>query len=268
MCREAFFAALAAIVADSEFNITLFAQEQAWRGDQDLGEDVKSLWTATACCSEEPGRVFGLPFKLCDEEQFLQEVKAQIFACEALDRMVREANGGRGLSDLEILHWRIWHEWQLGPEGARGRQPKWVTSTSTQPVQPGQRTSLPNLLLAGSHTRTEADVWSIEGAAESGRRAARAIDPRVGVCRQTKPLWMRLLSRADDVLYRLRAPQILDLMLGCCVVGLAGLALERRRRASNRLPPGLYGRSHLSMQNADRRLPARSVRLERQNSPV
>jgi hypothetical protein len=112
-----------------------------------------------------------------------------------------------------------------------------VTSTRTQPYQPDQRTSFANLLLAGSHTRTEADVWSIEGAAESGRRAARAIDPRVGVCRQSRSGWMRALGRLDDVLYAMGAPHVLDLAAAAALLGLS-LALWRRARPSSaaRLP--------------------------------
>ncbi|MCB1103277.1 MAG: FAD-dependent oxidoreductase [Cephaloticoccus sp.] len=44
------------------------------------------------------------------------------------------------------------------------------------PHLPRQATPVPNLFLAGAHTRTEADVWSIEGAVESGRRAAQVVD--------------------------------------------------------------------------------------------
>jgi hypothetical protein len=65
-----------------------------------------------------------------------------------------------------------------------GPLPKWVTTTNTQPYLPGQVTPIPNLFVAGAHTKTEVDVWSIEGAVESGRRAARAIDPAVEVISQ------------------------------------------------------------------------------------
>lgn len=49
-------------------------------------------------------------------------------------------------------------------------------SNHTQPYLPNQKTPVPNLLLAGAHTKTDADIWSIEAAVESGRRAAKVID--------------------------------------------------------------------------------------------
>ncbi len=75
---------------------------------------------------------------------------------------------------------------------------------------PAQKTPIPNLFLAGAHTRTQAQVWSIEGAVESGRRAAKAIDDRVVVLDQIRPLWISTLSKIDDILYTVKAPQLID----------------------------------------------------------
>jgi len=85
-----------------------------------------------------------------------------------------------------------------------------VTTTNTQAYTPAQKTSVLNLFLAGAHTKTQAQVWSIEGAVESGRRAAKAIDDRVIVLDQYRPLWIRGLSKIDDILYSIKAPQMID----------------------------------------------------------
>jgi hypothetical protein len=78
---------------------------------------------------------------------------------------------------------------------------------------PPQTTPVANLFLAGSHTRTQAHVWSIEGAVESGRRAAKAIDSRVGVIDQYIPGWIRMISKIDDVFYAVKAPHVVDLTI-------------------------------------------------------
>jgi hypothetical protein len=104
-----------------------------------------------------------------------------------------------------------------------------VNTTTTQPNQPTQATPVPNLVLAGAHTQTEADVWSIEGAVESGRRAARVIEPNVNVIAQYKPVWLRAISAVDNACFVIGAPHILDLfLLGCaialvCVITFAAL---------------------------------------------
>lgn len=212
---------VAVVLADTEFNLTLFAQEQAWAPDVDLGDGVGSLWTCTSCVGTVPGRLHGLPPARCTREQFLEEVREQVLGCGSLDALVREANGGRSLREFPLLRMEAWHEWEFGPDGARSPRPKWVTTTRTQAHQPGQATSISNLLLAGAHTRTGADVWSIEGAVESGRRAARELDGRVPVLEQHLPWWLAAAGRVDDLCYAAGAPHALDLLVR---LGLAGAA--------------------------------------------
>jgi phytoene dehydrogenase-like protein len=218
-------ARIAVVLADSEFNLTLFAEDQVWKQDVELGENVKSLWTGTSCVSTVPGRIHGLPVTSCTKEQFLEEVEEQILNCQSLDTLIREANGGRSLRTFPILRTEVWHEWRFGPEGIQPLHPKWVTTTHTQACLPNQVTSIPNLFLAGAHTRTAADVWSIEGAVESGRRAAKGIDSRVRVMGQFKPLSLQFLSLLDDVCYGIGAPHVLDLFLGALVIVSVVIAL-------------------------------------------
>ena len=216
---------VAVVLADSEFNLTLFAEEQAWGADVELGDSVKSLWTGTSCVGTVPGRVHHLPVISCSKDQFIEEVTEQIMNCQSLDSLIRESNDGRSLRDFPILKIEVWHEWQFGPEGIKPLHPKWVTSTHSQAYLPNQVTSIPNLFLAGAHTRTAADVWSIEGAVESGRLAAKGIDPRVSVMGQYKPLWLKALSHLDDICYKFGAPHVLDLILGAFVLGIVMIAL-------------------------------------------
>lgn len=199
----------ALVIADSEFDLTMFAEEQVWTRDVPLGENVCSLWTGTSCVSSVPGLVHGRPVERCTEEQFIDEVKAQLLRCQSLDALVREANDGRPLSSFGIERLEVWHEWTFSPDGIRPRQPKWVTTTRTQPFLPAQRTPVSNLVLAGAHTRTDADVWSVEGAVESGRRAAQVLEPDVEVLPQYRPRLLRAIGAVDDVLYALGAPHVL-----------------------------------------------------------
>jgi hypothetical protein len=134
---------------------------------------AKSLWAGTSCVGTVPGRIHKLPVRFCSKEQFIEEVVAQILGCESLDALVREANGGRSLKSFPILKTEVWHEWKFDREGIEALHPKWVNTNHNQAHMPDQVTSFPNLFLAGAHTRTAVDVWSIEAAAESGRRAAR-----------------------------------------------------------------------------------------------
>ena len=203
----------AVVVSDSEFNITLFAEEQIWDKKVDLGQNVESLWTGTSCISTVPGRIYHKPVNTCTKEEFIEEVKAQIFSCGALNELIKEANNGRELKDFSLIKIEVWREWEFSREGIKPLQPKWVNTTHTQAYLPAQKTPVANLFLAGAHTRTQAQVWSIEGAVESGRRAAKAIDDRVKVLDQYHPPLINVLSGIDDILFTLKAPQLVDSVL-------------------------------------------------------
>jgi hypothetical protein len=157
-----------------------------------------------------PGRLYHKPVNNCSREEFIEEVKAQILSCGALDELIWEANNGKSLHEFALLNVEVWHEWEFGPDGIKHPQPKWVTTTNTQAYLPAQKTPVANLFLAGAHTQTQAQVWSIEGAVESGRRAAKAIDDRVQVLEQYKPQWIKISAKIDDGLYALKAPHLID----------------------------------------------------------
>ncbi len=213
----------ALVIADSEFNLTLFAQEQAWTSNVALGDGVKSLWTGTACAATVPGRLYGLPLTNCTKNQFIEEIMAQLRSCEGLDLFVKEANSDLMWKTVPIVKIEVWHEWLFSPHGIKAPQPKWVNTTKTQSNQPTQATPTPNLVLAGAHTKTDADVWSIEGAVESGRRAARVIEPRVKVIPEYKPAWLRVIRTIDDVCFAVGAPHVLDLFLVGCAIAFTVL---------------------------------------------
>jgi uncharacterized protein with NAD-binding domain and iron-sulfur cluster len=215
----------AIIIADSEYNLTLFAEEQIWAPDVDLGTVVHALWTGTACVAKTPGRLYDVPIIECTKEQFIEEVKAQLFSCEGLDAMIKEGNNGRSVNTFPILRIEVWHEWLFSPSGIKAYQPKWVTTSNTQPYLPTQKTSIPNLVLAGAHTKTEADVWSIESAVESGRRAAQAIEPTIKVIPQYKSQWLKIISVIDDVFFSIGAPHVLNFIVAGLVIMLAAFVL-------------------------------------------
>jgi hypothetical protein len=184
--------------------------------------------------SSVAGCVHGLPLEFCTKQQFIDEVQAQLLRCGSIDTLIRQANDGRGLASFPIVRVEVWHEWIFSPDGISGGEPKWVNSTRTQPFQPTQATPVVNLVLAGAHTRTAADVWSIEAAVESGRRAAQLVEPDVTVIAQHKPAWLRRLGRIDDRLYQFRAPHLLDLVTVAIPTGLIALIARHcaRRRSS------------------------------------
>ena len=208
----------AVLLADSEFNLTLFAEEQVWTSSamHEQG-DIRSLWTGTACVATVPGRVFGKPILQCTKDEFVIEIRRQLADSLELQAMLQKANG-RALHEFTLVHVAVWEDWDFNGHLLKAKQPKWVTSTHTQQWQPPQRTYVDNLSLAGSHTQSSADLWSVEGAVESGLLAANIILERYGLPQRPviSQYWsppLRFIARLDNLAYRAGLPHLLDILL-------------------------------------------------------
>jgi hypothetical protein len=238
----------AVILTDSEFDITLFSQDQLFAKDVVLGQDAVSLWSGTATIDSIPGSLYGKTMLHLTRQEFIDEVMHQILRCQSLNAMVKLANQGRPLADFtKNLRVQVWHGWTFpgdppGKDGTpatdivRGDFPKWVNTTHTQLHQPNTATSLSNLWIAGAHTRTSADLWSMEGAVESGKRAAE-MAARVPASDSTVKLQPRRfgpLKTADAWLYKHNLPHVLDSVVIPFVAVMIGMSIlfgiRKRRR--------------------------------------
>jgi Flavin containing amine oxidoreductase len=180
-----------------------------------------------------------------NKEQFLEECVFQITRCEALNAMIQVSNAGKPLvSFFPPSHVEVWHTWKFPSSSANNGNssrdsrvvtsdlPKWVSSFHTQPFLPNASTSFDNLVLAGAHTNTNWPIWSMEGATESGRRAAFLVDDHVQpVIPQTQLVLARPFKAADGLLNDLGMPNIVDVLAFLIVIVilvLLGKWLQRK----------------------------------------
>ena len=133
------------------------------------------------------------------------------------------------MSDFNIIKFEIWNEWEFGQSGEKveSSSKKWVNTTNTFPFRPSQTTIYNNLFLSGAHTKVSVDIWSMEGAVESGKIVSKEICKRsninpnkIQLYSHDKILPLKLISIFDDVLYRLGLPDIIDLILLIIIVSL------------------------------------------------
>jgi len=163
----------AVVIAASEFDLTIFAEEQAWSPAVVLGDGISSLWTGIACVSSVPGRVHGLPVELCSKQQFIDEVTAQLLRCGSLNTLIQQANCGRPWTRFRSF------ESKSGPNGPFRATGYWGTirNGSTRPTR--SRFGRPN------QPRSQTSY---------SQAHTRAAPPTRGASRQP--------SRADDALRR------------------------------------------------------------------
>jgi uncharacterized protein with NAD-binding domain and iron-sulfur cluster len=210
----------AIILTDSEFGITLFSQSQMWHKNVSLGktygEDVRTLWSGTTTIDSNSGTLYNIPKKHLTKKQFIEEVKNQVYRSKEFNLIIKNSNNGKELNFFTLLEVEVWHTWIFPKDNngvITGEEPKWVNSVGSRMHHPKAETSYPNLFLSGSHVETNADLWSMEGACESGRRAADKISGHDTVIKQQENISLKVLKCADDALYTIGLPNILTVLI-------------------------------------------------------
>lgn len=202
------------VLTDSEYCITFYSCDNLWDKDVDLGYDVQSLWSGTATVDSCKGKLYNLPMKEVTYEQFVQEIKYQIYKSKNLDNLIKFNNNGRSLSSFEILIIEVYPEWNFPSSISldkiiSGNQPKWVNTIKTRSIQPTTKTSIPGLYLAGAHCKTSADLWCMEGAIESGRSVADDISQQKTTIKYIEPAIFKPFKAVDSVLYDFGLPGVI-----------------------------------------------------------
>lgn len=116
---------------------------------------------------EKPGILYGKPAKRCTKQEIAREVWAQ---------MSRAMNSGgkKLLRSEEIVTWSLDPGVTWSPQIANAT-PLMVNTAGSYRNRPTAHTRIPNFFIGGDHVRTNIDLATMEGANESGRRAANAI---------------------------------------------------------------------------------------------
>ena len=92
-------------------------------------------------------------------------------------------------------------------------EPKYVDSINTRPHQPHAATPISNLWMAGGHARTSVDIWSMEAAAEAGRKAADMITGENSTIVQDRGVVLKSLMDIDDILYDYGMPSVVYVLI-------------------------------------------------------
>lgn len=211
----------AIILVDSEFDITLFSQDQLWHKNIYLGQNIKSLWSGTATVDSKKGKLYDLEMKYLTKNEFIEEIKYQITKSKSFNSLIMMENNGHQLNSFSIERIEVWHSWIFPKENSdinnrpeiMDDNPKWVNNINNFPYQPKAKTSIINLYLAGAHTQTLADLYSMEAAVESGRHVADLITNSQTVLPQNVPLIIIPFKIVDTVLYSMGLPNVVNVLI-------------------------------------------------------
>ena len=204
---------IAFVMNDSEFNITWYPQEKHWKQNP----SIKSLWSGTIIDFEKKGKMFGKNAEHLDNENLKKEITYQILRSNSFRKLIFD-NNGFYINKEDIEYIEIWYEWNFNNGIQEQKNKKWVNNIYNEKFRPLQKTEYENLFLSGAHTKTSINIWSMEGAIESGKITANYILDKynkhnVEHYKHDVPFYIQVIQYIDNILYKLYLPNIINLLI-------------------------------------------------------
>jgi uncharacterized protein with NAD-binding domain and iron-sulfur cluster len=209
---------IAFVMTDSEFNITWYPQEKHWKNKP----FIKSLWSGTIIDFEKSGALYNKSAELLNKDQLKQEIIYQILRSKSFQKIIYD-NNQFNITEEDIDYVEIWYEWKFINNKQESVNQKWVNTIYNERHRPGQITSFENMFLSGAHTETTINIWSMEGAVESGKITANLILDKYNKLKiyhykHIDSQFMRLIQSIDDVLYAIYLPNIIIIIFICILI--------------------------------------------------
>ena len=112
-------------------------------------------------------------------------------------------NNGFYINKEDIGYFEIWYEWEFINGYQEQKNEKWVNNIYNEKFRPVQKTEYDNLFLSGAHTKTSINIWSMEGAVESGKITANYIldkynKPNIEHYKHDAPSYIKLIQYIDN----------------------------------------------------------------------
>ena len=204
---------IAFVMNDSEFNITWYPQEKHWKHKP----SIKSLWSGTIIDFEKNGKLFNKNAEHLDNEKLKKEIIYQILRSKSFRKLIYD-NNGFYINKEDIEYIEIWYEWNFNNDIQEQTNKKWVNNIYNEKFRPLQKTEYKNLFLSGAHTKTSINIWSMEGAIESGKITANYIldkynKPNIEHYKHDAPFYIKFIQYIDNILYKLYLPNIINLLI-------------------------------------------------------
>jgi hypothetical protein len=172
--------------------MTFYAQDEHWSKEVNLGP-VKSLWSGTIIEGKEAVKL--------EPDALVAEIKRQFLQSTYIRNLI---------SEDDIVYTEIFEDWYWDATLSRlvSKNPKWVNRVHEERLL--NLTEYPNIWVAGAHTKTTIDVWSMESAVESGKLASNLILEKYNLKKCLVMDHKINIGKIDDPFYELGLPHILD----------------------------------------------------------
>jgi hypothetical protein len=157
----------------SAWGLLIMPCDVYYKADDRFSDNKNSVWSGVCTYMKHKDHYGRVPTD-CTPSEFKQSVMEQIIECRELAEWFAK-NGVDLKQALESLDdFNIWEKWQAGSSGRLVSSEVMAVNTYkeswSRPIA-GAKLG-PAIFLSGAHAGTGCDMWLMESAAESGKRAA------------------------------------------------------------------------------------------------
>lgn len=182
-------------IPDSPWQLIIEPQQSIWKTFKCKNKNIKDMWSIGLCDNTKNGLLTNKKFTECSENEIINEVWYQILSQPPLVKLLK-------LQNINIIGGNLWHTYKFDGNKMYTNEPKFSTNKNTWKLRPDNKTSISNFIFATGYTKTKTDMFEMEGAAESGRRAAKLINKNVKIIESYRPVLFSPLRFIDKLIYK------------------------------------------------------------------
>lgn len=209
------------VLVDSGYNITFYSQTDTWCTKKyvDKKTGVVTLWSGTIIQPFRRGHLYKKSALSLTPDKLKDEIINDFVNSKDLCDLIEKLNNGHQFSKDDITWFEIYDDWYYDEKMGRltSKNKKWVNNIYNENYRPDIKTQYDNMYIGGAHTKTSVNIWSMEGAVESGKMIARDILGKRGnsvkIYKHKKDPFSKLISCFDDALYYFGLPHIIDIII-------------------------------------------------------
>ena len=161
------------VLIDSAYNITFYPQEDSWDKNVSLGMNgkIKTLLSGTIILPYNKGVLYNKTATSLKLEELKKEIVEQFF----LSNDFKKYTDINKITKKNIIFKEIFADWYEDGYYLKSKNRKWVNNSYNEKYRLENKTELKNMYICGSHCVTSINIWSMEGAVESGKRCSNII---------------------------------------------------------------------------------------------
>jgi len=211
------------VLIDSPYNITFYPQEDSWKKTVKLGMTgrIKTLISGTIILPYNKGFIYKKSATNLKLEYLKNEIVEQFLKSNDFMKYMNKSK----VTKHNIIFKEIFSDWYENGNYLKTKNKKWVNNSSNEKYRLDNTTNITNMFICGSHCKTSINIWSMEGAVESGKLCANEILKKdrkklatIYIHGSNRPIVVLVLQSIENIFYFLKLGNIINELIICLII--------------------------------------------------